>query len=413
MKSYIIDTFQGLFVLDETGNILNFIDFNDDNQKIIDFYVSLENDIILKEYENLLLELNNSGFDEFIFDNKKLEFLTSQKLGYKTSLEILSLEFKSFRFSLEEQLKKMGISKSRNEILVRYKEINEALIKRKVSQAGGQSEIIIIQIIETLDILKKSISLFSSRLREWYGLHFPELTDKIVEDNILVARLVSTIGNRENYNSLNLTEKFNFNENLLNLLIKRASESMGANIDLSLVQSYANQILSLDSYRSELEENLEDLMEISAPNLKAIVSSLIGAKLIAKTGGLKKLAYMPASRIQLLGAEKALYRFLKSGEKEGGPKHGLIYQWRQIRGSRPWIRGKISRLIAGKIGLASKIDYFDGEFIGDILTKEIEEKIKEIEVKHPNPPKKIETKKIKYQKKSRKKRTRKRNINNE
>ena len=95
---------------------------------------------------------------------------------------------------------------------------------------------------------------------------------------------------------------------------------------------------------------------------------------------------MPASRIQLLGAEKALYRFLKTGEKR--PKHGLIFQWRQIRGSKPWLRGKISRVIAGKIGLASKVDYFGGEFMGDILLKDIEEKIKEIELKYPNPPKK-------------------------
>jgi len=403
MKSYIIDTLQGLFAFDDSGNILSFVDFNDENQMILKFYESLESDIILKEYENLLIELKNSGFDEFIFDNKKLESLTFQKLGYKTSLEIFSLEFKRFRFSLEEQLKKIGISKSRNEIIEKYKKINEEFIKSKVSQAGGKNDIIIIQIIETLDILKKSISLFSSRLREWYGLHFPELTDKIIEDNILIAKLVSIIGNRENYNLSNLKDKFEFSEKLLNLLLTKASESMGAKIDLSIVQSYASQILSLDSYRKELEVYLEDLMEKTAPNLKAVVSSLIGAKLIAKAGSMKKLAYMPSSRIQLLGAEKALYRVLKSGEK-GGPKHGLIYQWRQIRGSPSHLRGKISRIIAGKIGIASKIDFFSGDFIGDIIAKDIEKKIKEVEAKYPKPPKKIESKQFKQQRKSRKRR---------
>ena len=403
MKSYIIDTLQGLFAFDDSGNILSFVDFNDEIQMILKFYESLESDIFLKEYENLLIELKNSGFDEFIFDNKKLESLTFQKLGYKTSLEIFSLEFKRFRFSLEEQLKKIGISKSRNEIIEKYKKINEEFIKSKVSQAGGKNDIIIIQIIETLDILKKSISLFSSRLREWYGLHFPELTDKIIEDNILIAKLVSIIGNRENYNLSNLKDKFEFSEKLLNLLLTKASESMGAKIDLSIVQSYASQILSLDSYRKELEVYLEDLMEKTAPNLKAVVSSLIGAKLIAKAGSMKKLAYMPSSRIQLLGAEKALYRVLKSGEK-GGPKHGLIYQWRQIRGSPSHLRGKISRIIAGKIGIASKIDFFSGDFIGDIIAKDIEKKIKEVEAKYPKPPKKIESKQFKQQRKSRKRR---------
>jgi len=386
MKCFIVDTLIGVFAFDETGNILNFIDFNSNNQKIIEFYESIDLGLIEKEYEHFLLELKNSGFDEFIFDNKELKEVTSEKLGYHVFLEPHSLEFKNFRLNLEDQLKKVGLSISHDELLEKYKKINEELIKKRVSQAGGQSDIIIIQIIETLDMLKKSISLFSTRLREWYGLHFPELTDKIIEDNIQVAHLATILGERENYTVENINKNFEFSENLVKRLVTKASKSMGANFKLKMVQDYANQILSLDSYRNELETYLDDLMDKSAPNLNAIVGNLIGAKLIAKAGSLKKLAYMPASRIQLLGAEKALYRFLRSGEKR--PKHGLIFQWRQIRSSKPWIRGKISRVIAGKVGIASKVDYFGGDFIGDVLAKQIEEKIKEIEVKYPKPPKK-------------------------
>ena len=115
---------------------------------------------------------------------------------------------------------------------------------------------------------------------------------------------------------------------------------------------------------------------------------------------MKKLAYMPASRVQLLGAEKALYRFLKTGEKR--PKHGLIFQWNQIRSAKPWIRGKIARVVAGKIGVAAKVDYFNGEFIGNQLSEGVELKIKEIELKYPNPPKKAEP--VKSQKRKSKKR---------
>jgi nucleolar protein 56 len=125
-------------------------------------------------------------------------------------------------------------------------------------------------------------------------------------------------------------------------------------------------------------------MEQVAPNLLALVGGLIGAKLIAKAGSLKKLAFMPASRIQLLGAEKALYRFLKTGEKR--PKHGLIFQWNLIRGSKQHNRGKISRVISGKIGISAKVDYFGGEFIADVLSKDINAKIQEIEKKYPKPP---------------------------
>ncbi|MFX1487578.1 MAG: C/D box methylation guide ribonucleoprotein complex aNOP56 subunit, partial [Promethearchaeota archaeon] len=350
-------------------------------------------------YENLLLELKNSGFDKFIFDNKNLQILTSQILGYETFYESSSLELKNFRMNLEKQLNKVGITKNKNEILTQYKEISAEISKKKVSQASGHSDNIIIQTTNGLDIIKKAISLFSSHLREWYGLHFPELTDKVIDDNILLAKLVSILGSRERYSYNNLKKSFDFNEKKILRLEKYASESMGANFDLKIVQDYANQIIALDTYREELEEYLTFTMERVAPNINAIIGSLIGAKLIAKAGGLKKLAFMPASRIQLLGAEKALYRFLKTGEKR--PKHGILFQWNQIRSAKPYHRGKIARVVAGKLSIAVKVDYFSGDFIGDDLMKEIEFKIKEIEIKYPNPPVKAETTKVRKKKSKR------------
>lgn len=403
MRCFIIDTLIGVFAIDETGTILNFIDFNDDYRKIIDFYNAIDNDFIVKEYQDFLKELNNSGFNEFIFDNKKLEILTNENLKYGTFFKKDSLEFKNFRFNLESQLKKNGINKTTDEILSTFKKVQEQRVKTKVSQAGEQDDIIIIQIIESLDIIKKSISLFSSRLREWYGLYFPELTDKLVEDNIILAKMVSILGDRDNFTIEKIKDHFNLKEQRVKMLQELAVQSMGANIDLTIIKSYANQIVSLDTYREELEEYLEKLMEGFAPNLNAIVGSLVGAKLVAKAGSLKKLAYMPASRIQLLGAEKALYRYLKTGEKQ--PKHGLIFQWNQIRGSKPWNRGKISRIISGKIGISAKLDYFKGDFIADVLSKDIEEKILEIEKKYPKPPlkRKESTRKAKPSKSQKKK----------
>ncbi|MFX1377397.1 MAG: C/D box methylation guide ribonucleoprotein complex aNOP56 subunit [Promethearchaeota archaeon] len=400
MRSYIADTLVGIFAFDETGNILNFIDFENEKQKIIQFFDAINNGIIQSVYEEFLLELKNSGFDEFIFDNKELLTLTSQKLGYKTTFESFSLELKDFRLNLVDQLKKVGIDKTKDEILTHYKELNEEFTRKKVSQASGHFDNIIIQIVNVLDVIKKSISLFSSHLREWYGLHFPELTDKVIEDNILLAKIVSMLGRRDAFTQENLQNNFEFKEDKIKILQNYALNSMGANIDLKIVQGYANQIISLDSYCHDLEEYLSDIMTKSTPNINAIIGALMGAKLIAKAGGLKKLAFMPASRIQLLGAEKALYRFLKTGEKR--PKHGLIFQWNQIRGSKYYHRGKIARVVAGKISIAAKVDHFSGEFIGEKLAGEIEIKIKEIEEKYPNPPKKIEP--LKSRKKKPKKR---------
>jgi nucleolar protein 56 len=386
MKSYIADTLNGIFAFDESGNILSFLDFEDDKQKIIQFFEAIQEGTIQKIYEEFLLELKNSGFDEFIFDNKDLQTLTSSSLGYNTVLKSVSSELKNFRLNLINQLKKVGIKKTRDEILTQYKEINEELTKKKVSLASGHSDNIIIQIINILDVIKKSISLLSSHLREWYGLHFPELTDKVIDDNILLAKIISTLGARDKFTSENLRDNFELNEKTIIILQEYASNSMGANFDLKMVQDYASQILSLASYGQDLEVYLTELMTKAAPNITAIIGSLIGAKLIAKAGGLRKLAFMPASRIQLLGAEKALYRFLKTGENR--PKHGVIFQWNQIRGSKYYHRGKIARVVAGKIGIAAKVDNFSGEFIGDELAKTLELKIKEIEEKYPNPPKK-------------------------
>ncbi len=384
MRCYIIDSLVGIFATDDGGNFLNYIDFLDNVQKSVNFYNSLNKNTLSEEYLDFMSELNNSGFDDFVFDNRKLKDATMQDLGYNTSFEKLSLEFKNFRFHLSDQLKKIGITKTREEILSFFKKVEEHLIKEQISQFGSKGDIEVVQIIETLDILKKSISLFSSRMREWYGLHFPELVDKIIEDNVLIAKLISVLGNRENFTYDKIDQEFGFKEGRIKMLQKLASQSMGADIELNIIKKYANEILSLDDFTHELEEYLDLIMEQIAPNLFALVGGLIGAKLIAKAGSLKKLAFMPASRIQLLGAEKALYRFLKTGEKR--PKHGLIFQWNLIRGSKPWNRGKISRVISGKIGISAKVDYFGGEFVADVLSKAINEKIQEIEEKYPKPP---------------------------
>ncbi len=387
MKCYIIDTLSGLFAVDDSGASINFLDFNDNDQNVINFYKSLEKGELIPEINDMFSELTNAGYRDFVFDNIQFKNVIDKKLQQVTTqLEIASLEFRNFRSDLENQLHNISIHKTKQEIILKHKNINRELIKSQISKAGEKGDVGIIQITETLETLKKTISLFSVRLREWYGIHFPELTDKVIEDNIILAKLVYSLGHRDNYLLENLSEKFDLSDKRIEYLIENAKNSMGAEIDLSMVKQYANKILMLDIYREELEENLEEIMEQIAPNLMAIIGSLIGAKLVTRAGSLEKLAFMPASRIQLLGAETALYRFLKTGK--GIPKHGLIFQWNQIRGSKGHLRGKISRIVSGKIGIAAKVDFFKGTFIGEEISRDLYRKIKEIEVKFPTPPKK-------------------------
>ncbi|MHA1755418.1 MAG: hypothetical protein ACTSVV_01515, partial [Promethearchaeota archaeon] len=309
MKCYIIDTLIGIFAIDENGNPVSFLNFNNNDDKIIEFFIASERNIIIPEYQNFILELKDSGFDTFLFDCDNLKGV-SEELNINCVLDKHSLEFKNFRLNLLNNLKKFGINISIEDLRDKYKKISQALVINRLRDVGTKGDIIIIQVSETLDIIKKSISLLAGRLREWYGIYFPELTDKIVENIIVLARLVSVIGTKENYTVENLKKNFDFKDSLIKKLVLKASESIGANIDIIMIQKFADQILSLDKYREELEEYLSRLMEQTAPNINALIGPLVGAKLIAKAGSLRRLAFMPASRIQLLGAEKALYRFL-------------------------------------------------------------------------------------------------------
>ena len=348
--------------------------------KSFTFREPVEDYVFVKKGESRLSDLakflSNVEKGIEVNDHSLLDILKKKSINVQMMNEEDSAKIQS---SKPKILEAAGFATDENDAMSKLREFAIELSSSKVSEVSESPDLHIIQAINTLDDTDKIINGISSRLREWYGLHFPELTDKIIEDNITIARLVSFLGSRENFTIENLKNNFNLNERKIEILELYAAESMGADIELPIIQGYADQIISLDTYRQELENYLEDLMEKAAPNINALVGSLIGAKLIAKAGGLQKLAYMPASRIQLLGAEKALYRFLKTGEKR--PKHGLIFQWNLIRGSKPWNRGKISRVISGKIGISAKVDYFGGEFIADMLSKEINEKIHEIEKK--------------------------------
>ncbi|MHA1417028.1 MAG: hypothetical protein ACTSRR_12320 [Candidatus Heimdallarchaeaceae archaeon] len=133
-----------------------------------------------------------------------------------------------------------------------------------------------------------------------------------------------------------------------------------------------------------LENWIDEQVNKIAPNLKAIVGSAITARLIALAGGLQEMALLPSSTIQLLGAEKALFRALKTGAKP--PKHGVIYQTPELHSCKWWQRGNIARAIAGKLTIAARIDAFQGEYRGDELKMDLDQKIEEIKEKYSEPP---------------------------
>lgn len=231
----------------------------------------------------------------------------------------------------------------------------------------------IVQAVRALDDTIEMINLMSERLHEWYGLHFPELADYANEERYV--RLIAEKGAREGILSA------------LDLNI----ESVGSELeekDLEVVKGFAGSMLPLYDEKERLEAYIADRMQEAAPNLAAIVGASLGARLISIAGGLKRLSQMPAGTVQLLGAEKALFAHLRQGKRP--PKHGVIFQHPTVHRAPYWQRGKISRTMAGKLSIASKVDYFKGEFVGDQLNDDLAKRVEEIIKNYPEPPKRKE-----------------------
>jgi nucleolar protein 56 len=245
--------------------------------------------------------------------------------------------------------------------------------------------LIIAQAIQTLDDLDRTVNLFMGRTREWYGVHFPEL-DRLIEKHETYARLVSDLGYREKF-KLKALEKEGIPKERAEATAKAAESSMGADVaeqDLAEIQALSRNVQSLYELRKDMENYLDRTMEEVAPNTRTIAGALLGARLIAIAGSLQNLAMKPASTIQVLGAEKALFRSLKTGARP--PKHGLIFQHTLLHDAKRWQRGKIARVIAGKLAIAARIDAFGGKYVGDRLKAEVDKRIDEIREKYKEPP---------------------------
>uniref|UniRef100_A0A7S1L7E6 Nucleolar protein 56 n=1 Tax=Alexandrium catenella TaxID=2925 RepID=A0A7S1L7E6_ALECA len=239
----------------------------------------------------------------------------------------------------------------------------------------------IINCIALLDNLDKNINTFAMRVREWYAWHFPELT-KIVTDNIAYAKVARVVRLRDSFapteNKDKLVEACGA-EDVANEICKAMRMSMGQDIvemDMTNIDHFALEVIKLSEMRKSLHEYLKAKMDLVAPNLSALIGEIIGARLISHAGSLTNLAKYPASTVQILGAEKALFRALKT--KGNTPKYGLIFHSTFIGRAQQKNKGRISRYLANKCSLASRIDNFSDEastVFGEKLRDQVEERL--------------------------------------
>ncbi|KAJ6794803.1 nucleolar protein 56-like [Iris pallida] len=258
--------------------------------------------------------------------------------------------------------------------------LGHSFSRAKVKFNVNRVDNMVIQAIFLLDTLDKDVNSFSMRVREWYSWHFPELV-KIVNDNYLYAKLAKFVQNKSELSDEHIPQLADIigDEDKAKEIVEAAKASMGQDlspIDLINVQQFAQRVMDLSEYRKKLYEYLVTKMNDIAPNLTSLIGEVVGARLISHAGSLTNLAKCPSSTLQILGAEKALFRALKT--RGNTPKYGLIFHSSFIGRASTKNKGRLARYLANKCSIASRIDCFSESnttVFGEKLREQVEERL--------------------------------------
>jgi nucleolar protein 56 len=279
---------------------------------------------------------------------------------------------------------KAGFANNEQDAMQALREFAINLSSSRVKEASEKLDLHIIQSINALDELDKIINTVGARMREWYGLHFPEL-DNLVSSLGVYAEIVSRAGLRENI-IVEVLQSIGLQDKKVEVILDAAKRSKGGDMtpeNLAIVKRLADEVIAQSDLRRVLADHIEAAMETVAPNVKELLTAAVGARIISKAGSLARLARLPASTIQILGAEKALFRALKTGARP--PKHGLLFQHPLIHSAPKWQRGKIARAVASKVAIAARIDYYRHNGKDSTIYGKLKIRINEIQEKYREP----------------------------
>jgi nucleolar protein 56 len=247
----------------------------------------------------------------------------SGKQAMAERIRSLQIGMDAFQPLSWEQAKECGIADDREEYLQRLRNLCFLLAEEKIASHYREGDQELLQMVRMLDELDTCINLLSERATEWYQVRNPGFTRKY---RTLTAKKMVGVMKKERG---------------------------------SYLARIAAEIDGLSTARSALMKDVSDGADRIAPNCSALVGGLVAARLIARAGGLEQLARLPASTIQVLGAENALFTHLRSGTPS--PKHGIIFQHRRVHNAQGGVRGRVARVLAGKLSIAARLDYFRGE----------------------------------------------------
>jgi nucleolar protein 56 len=392
LKVYLVTAPFGVFAVSEGGDVVDFELYPKGVDEAVEEALAIERGEVSASATRLLERLKGKVSQVVVEDDEFARSVSS--LGFDVSVMPGGDVFRSFRSRLSEVAVKYGFASSIEDFVSWLYNMEVEYTRRKLRRVAAKRDMLAVQAIRAIDDIDKTINLFATRIREWYGVHFPEL-DELVKEHEDYIRIVAEIGHRDNITVESL-KKIGFSEAKASKIVEAAASSVGADLsehDAEAIRTLARIVLDLYQLRKTLTSYLGDVMSEVAPNITALVGPLLGARLLSLAGGLEKMAMLPASTIQVLGAEKALFRALRTGGRP--PKHGVIFQYPEIHRSPKWQRGKIARALAAKLAIAAKIDAFTGRFLGDKLREELEARIQEIKKLYAKPPVRKEVKEAK------------------
>jgi len=384
---YIVEHLLGVFLLDSSGEAVLYELRPKDLSSLAEALWVRGEGRLDEAYSRLVEKISSSeslrGALLVVEDHDVARELAAR--GVRVAVDPYNSIFFTFRERVLDIYSTLGVFKDPGEARKYVREVSLELSRRGLRRVATKRDLLAIQSIRAIDDIDKTFNLFAARLREWYSVHFPEL-DQVVGDHMLYARIVDNIGDRSLMDEESL-KKIGVSESLARRIASMSRKSIGADLsefDLKPIQTLARIMLELNELRSYLTDYNALVMKEIAPNVSELVGPLLGARLLSLAGSLEELAKMPASTIQVLGAEKALFRALRTGGKP--PKHGVIFQFPEIHRAPRWQRGKIARALATKLAIAARVDFFTGRFIGDRLKKLLTERIDEIKKLYQRPP---------------------------
>jgi nucleolar protein 56 len=330
---YLAISVVGIFVFNEKNKLIKHIVFEKEPEKIAERLNSFdagkdfkELNEVKKEFKDLMTKQPNQATDYFKKNFRKI---------------ILDTGFVKDDAELNQLINAVSIERA----------------KLKISTIERRDKLVV-QSVSALNDLEKILNTMSERLREWYGLHYPELD---VKDHEKFAAEIAKYGDRKNF--------------------EKSIRSMGMKLkedDIKILQDYAKSLKELYDLKENIKDYLEDVVPEEMPNLNSLLGSILTARILALVGSLEKLAKMPSSAIQLLGAEKSLFRFLKDKKIKRPPKFGLLFTHPDISSAKRELQGRVARLLSSKLTIAARADFYSKKDISKELVEGYKKKLKEI-----------------------------------